>query len=672
MTIGLRLINLGSAADAGDGDSARSGGIKINTNFVDIYSQFGSVPIENDPTNSKYGTLKSFDSATDLESFLHPAGYWQKVEMENPGVTRPSDSSDANTFFLSRGEQVVLDFSKMTSGESCNLVLPLGRKGDVVKIRDAFNTLKDNKRVKVFASAYKYTGSNTWEFGDINKGSPGVPSNSHVLINNISRSWETVNLGGVNVSRPLSQDELFFTKTGLNLEFVYGGDEVGWTFYKIDPFDPAAELAGKELFERPVYSAIQPRDIPPGSGIASQPQRIIFNPKLNQNFVKRTPTTGTPWVEGRNEACNTIFLDEDWWDDGNGNSFILKPSSVLGYSPRTWDIFLPYPRDASEEAEYKSRTVTLVNDSNRSMRIAPMVEGRNGIKRPGKNFLVLDNVGESDITNYDYIEGIYDPLNPPSSIDDMALVFDPSIRKVKFVYADYHPYDAEYGGWIITHIEKTDSQKRRQREFVITDVVGGINPPDLPRYETEFPVSKLDVATLGNGSTVSNIITGLSGSDPSFSEISSQIQAIDLEIYVNGVSIQQGDRFGGDFYAFKGESTQINDSNPDDYASMPEGPDKRYSEFNAVHFNRPLLPGDHVLLRYKSLEDLDTFQQEAIADIVASTLPSINVNPADVISSGDGLKFGIIRQSGSGISASGGVTNNFVMKETDWDQGYYD
>ena len=40
MAIGLRLINVGSAADQGDGDSARAGGIKINTTFVDIYSQF--------------------------------------------------------------------------------------------------------------------------------------------------------------------------------------------------------------------------------------------------------------------------------------------------------------------------------------------------------------------------------------------------------------------------------------------------------------------------------------------------------------------------------------------------------------------------------------------------------------------------------------------------------
>ena len=282
MGIGLNLLNVGSAADQGDGDSARAGGIKINTNFVDIYSQYGSVPIILDPSDPKYGTLKTFDATENIEADLHPAGYWQKTMAKNPGEIR-SDGSNANVFYASRGEQIIIDFSQLDVNDSFNFVLPLARKGDVVQVRDSYNTLDNGKKLLVFATPYNYVGTTPWEWGEIVNGEPAsFPSVNAVNIDGISRSFTTItdwptplpnDLSHTStVLKPDTAQQLFFTTTVINIEFVYGGDDIGWNYYLTSKFDPSLETIGKTVYETPAFSAANQIQN------TSAKERIIFNP----------------------------------------------------------------------------------------------------------------------------------------------------------------------------------------------------------------------------------------------------------------------------------------------------------------------------------------------------------------------------------------------------------
>ena len=691
MSYGLKLINIGSSADSGTGDSARNGSIKINTNFIDIYSQFGDVPVDLDPNSPTYGTRKGVQdlnsiSADSPGAFLHPAGYWQKITAKNPGELRPSDSSNANVFPISRGEQLIIDFSQLNAGEAFHVYLPIARKGDVVKIRDAYNTLTGGRKLKIWASPLVYTGGSlsTWEYGQRTGGINRSPDPAHVYINGVSRSHTPYTKSGStdpnpNIPTTKIEDELVFTNKGVNVELVYGGDFVGWTLYKLDPFDPASDIAGRELFAFPVFNSKYPYS---PTGVSYPAADIIFHPASDGKFDLIPPVLpgGSQYWRGGYNGANTIFYDEELILSGVGNSFILKNIPDTGrvggatYQEEPWDIYLSYPVDSiEEEKSYKSRTLTIVNDSNMPFVVRPMWKNREGLPLPGKDFTTTVNADGtgSNLANYGYIDGAYSPGAINAS--EIFVQFNSDVSKVKFVYGDLHKYSgSQKKGWLISEIETKTGILNRVREFVITDTANGITGDNLPRYESEMPVTKLDVLTHGLSGGVINIITG-NASDPLAVSERSVIEAIDLEIEVNGVTLIQGSSNTGDYYAFKGGPLDIQNTNPLDYANTPII-DRRYTLFNAIHFRDPLLPGDHVRIKWKNLVELDAVQAAAILDLINSQLVSIisSIGSVELFSdSTSPTGFGVLKQGGTDIPYSTVSSKKFILKDTDWDQGEY-
>jgi len=677
--IGLNLINLGSAADSGDGSSAREGGRRINNNFVDIYSQYGDVPIVEETADPYYGCRNQAATIDDFNAQLHPSGFWQKVRARSPGVTR-SDGTDANMFFMSRGEQVAFDFSAMGSNESYRIVLPLANKGDVVKIRDLNNTLGNGNRVIISASPYEYTGANIseWNWGKVNKNVTGLlPNAAHVNIGGVSRSYKPVTFPNTPIPPTEAQDELFFTSAGLNLEVVYGGDDVGWTVYKFDPFNAAEDLKGRELFERPCFSANRATQT---NGTPTEPTTIYFNPKLTSTF-KQIPASSAgrePYWEGSNAACNTIQMDDQWWGDGNGNSVILKNNSSTRYTIADWEILFPYPQSLEDEEDYTSRTITIVNDTGRPFVIRPIWKTRDGIPLNGSDFVTKPTYdGVVDTNKFKFIEGL-EGIDT-QYVQDLFVQFDASVRKVKYVYSSLSNYEnGKANGWIITEIERTNKTLSFEREFFITDTVNGITELPPQRHESEFPVTLLDVSEQGNvaRNAVINIITGERASqDPYFDADGARIQAIDMTVTVNGVEYVQGGIDSADFYPFYGTGVSLTDTQPNDYNNTPNV-HKRYSLFNGIHFNTPLLPGDFVTVRWKTLDEVDVLETAAIRDIVESLVPNfistdqdltiINTNNA----SNKGSIFGGIISQGQ-LLPTASISGNFVMDESIWDAGRY-
>ena len=152
-------IDIGAVVDDGTGDYMRKGGIKINSNFEEIYDNLG------DSTN------------------IHASGYWQTFS--------PADSSE-NELTLNFGDQISIDATNI------NVVLYLPNAtapadvGKTVKIRDvnkswgfgeglnavsvspgltSNNTIKTSVNTVTFSQSYKdlefvYTGTNDWQYVD--------------------------------------------------------------------------------------------------------------------------------------------------------------------------------------------------------------------------------------------------------------------------------------------------------------------------------------------------------------------------------------------------------------------------------------------------------------------------------------------------------------------------
>lgn len=707
MSYGLKIINIGNSADSGTGDSARAGAIKINTNFVDIYSQFGDLPIDLNPNSPTYGTRAGVEDLNLITpnspaAFLHPAGYWQRVQAGNPGELRV-DGSDKNIFPVSRGEQIIIDFELLNADTSFNVYLPIARKGDVIKIRDSFNTLTSGKKLKIWATPIIYRGGDisTWKYGErtpiAGDGSPRAPSPNHVKINGISRSYMSytkVDSNDPNYSIPEtdSSQELIFNTPGLNIELVYGGDEIGWTLYKIDPFNASYDLNGRELFGVPLFNS--------ANTSSADNVRIIYSPIIESDPELISPEVdplGTYpdayWVGGSG-ACNTIFFDDQLLSEGSGNSFILynvatNNAPVASPEFRPWEIYLSYPESQLEEENYIGRTITIVNKSQEQFTIRPMWATRDAEPKAGKdgNITVNYNGEGTDLENYNFVEGVYD--SDITNANDMFIEFEPDVVKVKLVYSDRGIYQSNEnrGGWTIIEIENKNGITSNVREFQIVSDSSSVET--LPRYESELDVTPLSVDDPRYGKTVSgkkviqNIVTGIKSLDPLFNNSSAKIQAIDLEIQINGTTMIQGDRNNGDYYPFicpenPGSPTSIFMTNPPDYASTPRA-NQRYSLFNAIHFATPLEASDYVRIKWKSITDLDAVQSAAIADMVNSQLETIGHSIGKVKMTGTGV---VIGGSGFGNLFQGDeevpINNltspagkNIVLQSTDWDQGEY-
>lgn len=283
------LINLGSAPDSGTGDSARRGGEKINILFADLYANFGDNPIGNDPNGANYGIRRPFLEHEYKVGELHPAGKFRIIKFKTTnaidnldgkgfgvdaagaykfnlgGVTVPDIYMDSEWYFMSRGEQVTLDLTDCDSDKPANIVLPLARPGDVVKIRDSFSTW-NNKYINVWstpfepindaqADAWLAANSNfTPNYFDSDSTSVSLPNGTVVAIpyKTPTLSYTPTNplitervagyvhssvaTGNVAAVSPL----YFHDKSNTEIEFIYRGPKRGWV-YNSRPLDSQSE-----------------------------------------------------------------------------------------------------------------------------------------------------------------------------------------------------------------------------------------------------------------------------------------------------------------------------------------------------------------------------------------------------------------------------------------------
>ena len=269
------LINLGISPDSGTGDSARNGGQKINNLFADIYTHFGDNPVGNDPTLPYYGYRRTYTEWENLVGELHPAGRFPTVYFKTPaaadsdrlftsnavgyGVSDangtwidannnsvPDIYEDSEWYFLSRGEQIDLDLSEVTSYNSVHVVLPLAKVGDVVRIKDVKGTWY-SKTINVWTSPYEFTSdaqlaewatntpestlgypdSESWSIEDANGGKKSCSYKAvTTATSNANVSAEFKIAAGTNRFSPV-----YFKDIGeAEITFLYRGPNDGWVY----------------------------------------------------------------------------------------------------------------------------------------------------------------------------------------------------------------------------------------------------------------------------------------------------------------------------------------------------------------------------------------------------------------------------------------------------------
>lgn len=291
------LINIGSAPDSGTGDTIRKGGLKINNLFADIYQNFGDNPIGNDPEGKNYGYRKIYSEGEYKVGELFGAGKFRRVvfQSDSDNATKRSDGSfkfhhnnegyfikdsdgiiysDNNTtvpaaydskewYFLSRGEQIVPDLSKMDS-DYFHCVLPLAKAGDRIIIRDSLGHINQDKPLSLWTTPYEWQSvsqinewiTNTPE-ANMSPDSDSFPSINHAKILNPGASvatnaslrtaqitnsdivamstFEKVPFAGSNGASltpnvPVSQ--ITFDEQFTQVECNYLGIDKGWTYTK--------------------------------------------------------------------------------------------------------------------------------------------------------------------------------------------------------------------------------------------------------------------------------------------------------------------------------------------------------------------------------------------------------------------------------------------------------
>lgn len=167
------LINLGVYPDSGTGDSARRGGEKINNLFADIYANFGDNPVGNDNTANWYGVRRQFQEYEFKVGELHSVGKFitaifksqathktpgtdgWNLSVDSTGSGIPDIYEDSEWYFLSRGENLNLDLSRVDTAGHVHLVLPLAVAGDRIIIRDMFGTW-GTKKISVWTTPYDF------------------------------------------------------------------------------------------------------------------------------------------------------------------------------------------------------------------------------------------------------------------------------------------------------------------------------------------------------------------------------------------------------------------------------------------------------------------------------------------------------------------------------------
>jgi plastocyanin len=172
------LINIGTAADAGDGDNLRAGATKVNSNADEIYDAIGdgsqlkslvnsSLEIDVPPLSGKVNKI-SFLAATSAElNAINPADYQGTLILVN----------ETGTLYLAHGNvwnKVLLDTS---GGSIVNYTDPLAD----VAYGGALNDLDDvdTESVTPFAGAVlKYDGAKWSPAVDVTTGGTGLDADT--------------------------------------------------------------------------------------------------------------------------------------------------------------------------------------------------------------------------------------------------------------------------------------------------------------------------------------------------------------------------------------------------------------------------------------------------------------------------------------------------------------
>lgn len=344
------LINLGITPDSGTGDSARLGGAKINALFADIYSQLGDIAISLDNTSPYYAWRKPLEQYEYKVGELHPAGNYRRIAFfpdsdgyydargryytlfdsttgwnDKPtvtiaGVNVPILYTKTNWYFLSRGEAINVDLTYTDS--DVNLVLPVARVGDVVRVRDAFNTVNATRGLRIWTTPYKFLNdpANTAPITNFFANTPGFieaggRDSDRLIANAISLSSNTGSTGTDTNSSYRSWDGSDseyqpFPDTLSYLRFEYGGDEQsvppnairtswvdlefvflgaqrGWVYRatSLDPTGVTSIPAQTEVLGVPIAAGTQPNKyftpadwLPIGvdvKGTSSDPEEIV-------------------------------------------------------------------------------------------------------------------------------------------------------------------------------------------------------------------------------------------------------------------------------------------------------------------------------------------------------------------------------------------------------------
>ena len=302
------LVNLGIAPDSGTGDSARRGGEKINFLFADIYANFGDNPVGADPSGLYYGYRQPFLEHQYKVGELHATGKYSTVHFTTPGkyqdLITPVDTVDGNGdvtgrspngfgldaaglwrvvsdqgaqtdagipgiyrdsewYFLSRGEQVTLDLSDVpdsaatavddTLNNEVHIVLPLARAGDVIRVRDSFDTW-GGKVINVWTTPFDFmTQAQLDEWIANTPGVSAAPdSDAHSItqpdgqtlacnyraslddsVNSVT--WdpavtETVDGNSAAKSYAYVSNVRFSGQRNVEFEFTYQGPNKGWVY----------------------------------------------------------------------------------------------------------------------------------------------------------------------------------------------------------------------------------------------------------------------------------------------------------------------------------------------------------------------------------------------------------------------------------------------------------
>lgn len=276
------IINLGLTPDSGTGDSARLGGTKINTLMADIYSQMGDLAIDTNNQSLTYGQRTYLQQYQYQVGELHPAGRYRRVVFYDDsdanlfnnasgwndtltttiqGVKVPVIYTKKNWYFMNRGEAISADLINCT--KPVNIVLPLGRAGDVIRIRDIFGTWSSTRTIRVWTTPYQFqTGTaydseiilnffsntpgfkqagGTYEDSDIINAPQINNSTTPTPSNNASyKSWTT---GAPYTFLSSSFGTPFTNSTAFTeLEFVFLGPQRGWTV-RAASLNPSASQA---------------------------------------------------------------------------------------------------------------------------------------------------------------------------------------------------------------------------------------------------------------------------------------------------------------------------------------------------------------------------------------------------------------------------------------------